>query len=315
MEWTRPERALEASSAKSSWTKSKLRLIMLSPGALIEVTTSSQPSWGCFAPSIREIRSTSPLETPEDDASFVIRTCDRGEFLFRVGSAAEKSSWILVIKRVCTFHEEKASETQNESMNYDNFLEELRLISLCANSSSRDNLCDQALGSSSGHISPFHDQEVTKLMSQYPWYHGQISRTDAATLVLNKNSRHVSSSETSSVSDDPNAATSIRAVNQDSNGIFLVRLSGTRHGEYVLTYNYHERAKHMRLILIPDGQCRVQHFWFNSIFDMLEHFRNEPVPMESGGQGSDVKLTSYVVKHQESDQYTVITYLMKVKMG
>ena len=35
-----------------------------------------------------------PLETPEEDNSFVIRTADR-EFLFRVGSNAEKSSWIL----------------------------------------------------------------------------------------------------------------------------------------------------------------------------------------------------------------------------
>ena len=54
----------------------------------------SKPLWGCFAPAIREVRSTSPLETPEEDNSFVIRTADR-EFLFRVGSNAEKSSWIL----------------------------------------------------------------------------------------------------------------------------------------------------------------------------------------------------------------------------
>ena len=75
-------------------TSTCLFQVMLSAGALIEVTCSSKPLWGCFAPAIREVRSTSPLETPEDENSFVIRTSDR-EFLFRVGSNAEKSSWIL----------------------------------------------------------------------------------------------------------------------------------------------------------------------------------------------------------------------------
>ena len=63
----------------------------------------SKPLWGCFAPAIREVRSTSPLETPEEDNSFVIRTADR-EFLFRVGSNAEKSSWILGLSHLPFLH-------------------------------------------------------------------------------------------------------------------------------------------------------------------------------------------------------------------
>ena len=65
---------------------------------------SNKPIWGCYASSVREIRSSSPLETPDEENAFVIRTSEK-EFIVRVSSESEKSSWILMIRRVCSYQE------------------------------------------------------------------------------------------------------------------------------------------------------------------------------------------------------------------
>nr|CAH8842254.1 unnamed protein product [Trichobilharzia regenti] len=133
---------------------------------------------------------------------------------------------------------------------------------------------------------------IGQQLSVYPWYHGTLSRVRAASYVLGQLSefehgttrRQLSSPECNRINSNSEKNNtdlpSVQPALSTTDGVFLVRQSETKQGEFVLTFSCHGKPKHLRMTLSPDGHCRVQHLPFDSIVEMLEHFRQEPIPLE-----------------------------------
>ncbi|XP_052771364.1 tyrosine-protein phosphatase corkscrew-like isoform X3 [Mya arenaria] len=112
------------------------------------------------------------------------------------------------------------------------------------------------------HWKPDHNTIELMLLEQ-PWFHATLSRLEAEQLVL-----------------------------PQSHGVFLIRRSNTRKGEYVLTVNFHDKAMHLRVTINNEGRCETELQWFNSVLDMIQHFYHNPIPMVHGT--FDMTLTTYV---------------------
>ncbi|XP_013416525.1 SH2B adapter protein 1 [Lingula anatina] len=299
----------EGSNGKTKWEKCRLALVKTAGGFMLEIYSppkAVKPKIGVFCFLITEARETTALEMPDRENAFVLKADRNLEYVFETCSAADMQMWLEDIKESMgpnnrngrslpslqpSLHE--VSDTtpilyndhrlsRGSDVSSDNPPElpprtptrvgdGAHPLHLSRNSSgdmAGSPRSESGFGEFIAREPLGPDCYVDQQLREYPWFHGTLSRMEAAQLVLQHGA--------------------------DGHGVFLVRQSETRKGEYVLTFNFQGRAKHLRMTINNEGQCRVQHLWFQTIFDMLEHFRTHPIPLESGGT-SDVTLSDYVV--------------------
>ncbi|XP_006859735.1 PREDICTED: SH2B adapter protein 2 [Chrysochloris asiatica] len=273
---------------------------------------ASRPKVSIPLSAIIEVRTTMPLEMPEKDNTFVLKVENGAEYILETIDSLQKHSWVADIQGcVDPGDSEEDAELScarggclgsRVSSCSCELLADVDLprppettaaggaVVTAPHGRSRDAIGEslvrvpletflQTLESPGGSGSdnsntgeegtePEADSEPDLELSDYPWFHGTLSRVKAAQLVL--------------------------AGGPRSHGLFVIRQSETRPGEYVLTFNFQGKAKHLRLSLNGQGQCHVQHLWFQSVLDMLRHFHTHPIPLESGGS-ADITLRSYVL--------------------
>ncbi|KAE8282714.1 SH2B adapter protein 1 Pro-rich, PH and SH2 domain-containing signaling mediator [Larimichthys crocea] len=260
---------------------------------------SSKPRLTVPCCSIVDVRSTTALEVPDKENTFLLQLDGSAQYVIETRDAVQMRAWLSDIRNGICLSEQEDAEGVSGPLDISGTPE---IVDLCYGGiggssplmdplppelpprAPLDETDSRILGGGGASLgTPFAEtpdatgsflfsetttaEAVEHPLSECQWFHGTLSRLKAAQLVL--------------------------AGGPASHGVFLVRQSETRRGEYVLTFNFQGKAKHLRLSLNEDGQCRVQHLWFQSIFDMLEHFRVHPIPLESGG-ASDVTLISFV---------------------
>ncbi|XP_022356502.1 SH2B adapter protein 2 isoform X2 [Enhydra lutris kenyoni] len=305
--------AAAGSGGTAQWQKCRLLLRRAVAGERFRLEffvppKASRPKVSIPLSAIIEVRTTMPLEMPEKDNTFVLKVENGAEYILETIDSLQKHSWVADIQgcadpgdseedvelscarggclagrvascscelltdgdlprppettvAVVTAPHSRARDGVGESLAHvplETFLETLE----SPGGGSRDSSNTGEEGAE-----PEPEAEPQLELSDYPWFHGTLSRVRAAQLVL--------------------------AGGPRSHGLFVIRQSETRPGEYVLTFNFQGKAKHLRLSLNSHGQCHVQHLWFQSVLDMLRHFHTHPIPLESGGS-ADITLRSYV---------------------
>ncbi|GCC24050.1 hypothetical protein chiPu_0002449 [Chiloscyllium punctatum] len=231
---------------------------------LFDPPKCSKPKHSTPCSAITEIRKCTQLETPDNINTFVLKVNNILEVIFEASNDQQLNLWTTDIRECINAWSDGA---------------DVELLTAPHSSSmqtvSVDGSTDSVHQGAAHHClteQPY--QKTDRLFSSYAWFHGPISRFKAAQLV--------------------------QVPGTEGHGVFLVRQSETQRGEYVLTFNYQGRAKHLRLLVTERGQCLVQHFCFQSVTEMLNYFGRFAIPLECGTT-CEVKLSSYVVAfpHQQ----------------
>ncbi|KAM6241492.1 SH2B adapter protein 3 isoform 2-T2 [Spheniscus humboldti] len=222
---------------------------------LFDPPKGSKPKLHAACSAVQEVRRCTRLEMPDNLHTFVLKLTNATDVLFEVGDEQQLSSWTAEIWE-CAHRGSDMGDPELLACRHPD-------PAAASPTTSTD-----SQGATPGGPGEAAGPKMEQFLSSCPWFHGPISRVKAAQLV--------------------------QLGGLEGHGVFLVRQSETRRGEYVLTFNFQGRAKHLRLALTERGQCRVQHLRFSSIVEMLHHFHRYPIPLECG-TACDVRLSSYVV--------------------
>ncbi|KAL0979809.1 hypothetical protein UPYG_G00190020 [Umbra pygmaea] len=230
---------------------------------LYDPPKGSSPKLTAHCSDILEIRRCNCLEMPDNMNTFVLKVNHYpGSLIFETDTDQQVNSWTTEI---------------NEFINNRSVSMDLELLTYPVDNASsavrRGSSESGSQGSATFALSEQVYHKTDHFLCSYPWFHGPISRVRAAHLV--------------------------QSPGQEGHGVFLVRQSETRRGDYVLTFNYQGKAKHLRLSVTERGRCRVQHLRFPSVMEMLRHFCLYPIPLESGA-ACNVTLSSFVVANSSS---------------
>lgn len=269
----------------------------------------SKPKVSIPLSAIVEVRTTMPLEMPDKDNTFVLKVENGGEYIMETIDSLQKNSWVADIQD-CIDPGDSGDDIELASCPHGQASKDCSMVASCSCELLSEGIYrapERSCSAAADHYSapsvrcreppftqhPSHmplerflqspeaqsshnatggsegakESEGDASLVGYPWFHGTLSRVRAAQLVLAGGAR--------------------------SHGLFVIRQSETRPGEYVLTFNFQGKAKHLRLSVNDNGQCHVHHLWFHTVSDMLRHFHAHPIPLESGGS-ADITLRSYV---------------------
>ncbi|CAG9861039.1 unnamed protein product [Phyllotreta striolata] len=278
--YSTPE-SLDQPGGPPKWEKCRLQLVKATGGYMLEFYSppkNQKPRSGVFCALITEARETTALEMPDHENTFVLKASNNMEFVIEALDTDDMRSWLATIRYCMRSGPSGQESSAGEHKDYHHpEAPDLPPRHLAGrggdrlSSSSNFEICPNT----GEPVNPM-ESDIGQTLKKELWFHGMLGRTEAAQQVLH------------------DGAT--------GHGRFLVRQSETRTGEFVLTFNFQGRAKHLRMTINEQGQCRVQHFWFQSIYEMLEHFRSQPIPLESGGN-SDVTLTDYILNPNARQQH------------
>uniref|UniRef100_A0A8C4QUB6 SH2B adapter protein 2 n=2 Tax=Eptatretus burgeri TaxID=7764 RepID=A0A8C4QUB6_EPTBU len=291
-----------SSSGQVRWRNCLLVLMHSENGAHLDFHSrrkASKVKLSFPCSTVLEARQTNSLEMPDNDDTFVLKMTSGVEYIVKTVDQLQMNSWLAAIQECVSMGPDTSVQS---SPRHDGHSTDMQSG---ASAESERTLLHRSPPTTPSEEPPHEfpppavppraplaesqpepthflpmapllfdnhsgESEGEDPLASFTWFHGTLSRGKAVQLVLTGGA--------------------------EWHGLFLVRQSESRHGEYVLTFNCRGHAKHLRLSVGEDRRCRVQHLFFQSVLDMLEYFQREPIPLDASATSpsDSVRLSHYV---------------------